>query len=163
MHIRAFLVLALPLWMAAAVVVAAEDPVAQFEREVRPILEERCFECHGPDKQKGGLRLDLKSGMLEGGDSGEPVVLPGKSDESPLVKIVSTSDPHERMPPKGEPLKPEQIRILRNWIEQGAHFPSPKQEDSEPVQMTKGMVITERDREFWSFQKPHRHEPQLIA
>lgn len=165
MRNRIILALALPLWMDFAVDTAgaAEDPVAQFEKEVRPILEEHCFECHGPNKQKGGLRLDLKSGMLEGGDSGEPVVLPGKSDDSPLVKIVSTSDPHERMPPKGEPLNPEQIRILKNWIEKGAHFPNPKPEDAEPAQVSKGMEVTDHDREFWSFQRPQRSEPQLTA
>jgi hypothetical protein len=157
MQIRILLALALPVG------VVAEDPIAQFEREVRPILEERCFECHGPDKQKGGLRLDLKSGMLEGGDSGEPVVLPGKVDESPLVKFVSTADPHERMPPKGEPLKPEQILVLRNWIERGAHFPESKEKHQETEPLMKGMIVTDHDREFWAFQKPQHHEPKLAS
>src|SRR4030095_16939092 len=143
MHSRTLLVLALPFWMdAAAVVVAAEgDPIEQFEKEVRPILEERCFECHGPKKQKGGLRLDLKSGMLEGGDSGEPAVLPGKSDGSPLVKVVSSKDPEERMPPKGEPLKPEQILVLKNWIDRGADFPGLKPDESEPVAVSTRMGL----------------------
>lgn len=165
MQFRTPLVLALSLWVDAAanMAVAAEDPIGQFEQEVRPILEEHCFECHGPDKQKGGLRLDLKSGMLEGGDSGEPVVIPGKSNDSPLVKIVSTSDPHERMPPKGEPLKAEQILVLKKWIEQGAHFPDLKVANQEPALVTKGMVITDHDREFWAFQRPHRHAPKLSA
>jgi hypothetical protein len=163
MHSRTLLVLALPLWMDAAAVVLAteEDPIEQFEKEVRPILEERCFECHGPKKQKGGLRLDLKSGMLEGGDSGEPAVLPGKSDGSPLVKVVSSKDPEERMPPKGEPLKPEQILVLKNWIDRGAHFPGLKPDEGELVAVSKGMEITDQDREFWAFQRPHRHEPKL--
>jgi cytochrome c553 len=164
MHSRTLLVLALPLWIdASAVVAAAEDPTAQFEKEVRPILEERCFKCHGPDKQKGGLRLDLKSGMLEGGDSGEPAVLPGKSDASPLVKLITSKDPEERMPPKGEPLKLEQILVLKQWIDGGAHFPGLKQEDQEVGPVAKGMVITDHDREFWAFQPPHRSEPKPTA
>ncbi len=78
--------------------------MAQFEQEVRPIFEKRCFECHGPDKQKGGLRLDLKSSALEGGESGEPAVVPGKSAESQLIKFVTSKDPDDAMPPKGERL-----------------------------------------------------------
>jgi hypothetical protein len=64
---------------------AGESPVEQFEREVRPILTEHCFKCHGPEKKKGGLRLDERAAMIGGGDSGEPAVVPGKSGESPLI------------------------------------------------------------------------------
>src|SRR5436190_15244058 len=88
---------------------AVEDPLTQFERDVRPVLEERCFECHGADKQKGGLRLDQKAGMFAGGDSGEPAVVPGKSDESQLIKFVTSSDPDDKMPPKGARLAPREI------------------------------------------------------
>src|SRR5687768_307552 len=117
---RLILPLALPLF-APLCLHAAEDPVAQFEHEVRPILKEHCFDCHGADKQKGGLRLDQKSGMLGGGDSGEPAVRPGNSAESPLVKLVASLEKDEMMPPKGERLKPEQLAALRKWIDNGAH------------------------------------------
>src|SRR4030095_13805211 len=94
---------------------------------------------------------------------GEPVVLPGKVDASPLVKIVSTTDPHERMPPKREPPKPEQILVLRNWISRGAHFPEPKEKPQGTEPLTKGMVVTAHDREFWAFQKPQHHQPKLAS
>src|SRR5436190_1948899 len=71
---------------------AADDLVAQFENEVRPILTERCVKCHGAEKQKGGLRLDISSGIHDGGDSEEPAVVPGNSGASPLIKRVSATD-----------------------------------------------------------------------
>ncbi len=138
---------------------AAEDPLAQFEREVKPILEARCFECHGPDKQKGGLRLDQKSGILGGGDSGEPAVRPGRSGESPLLQLVVSAEPDEMMPPKGERLKPEQVQALKKWIDHGAHVPADAESMDEPIIPAKGMVITAKDREFWSFQPPIRKTP----
>src|SRR5687767_2308832 len=105
---------------------AADEDLVQFEREVRPILAEHCFECHGPDKQKGGLRLDQKSGMLNGGDSEQPAVVAGKAGESQLIKRASSSDPEEAMPPKGSRLTPEQIARLKRWIDNGAHWPETK-------------------------------------
>src|SRR5689334_9927741 len=102
---------ALP-WMALAAR-AAEDPLAQFEREVRPLLEQKCFECHGPDKQKGGIRLDQKASMLGTGDSEQPVVVPGQSGASLLVKRLLSTDPDEAMPPKGRRLEPAQIASVK--------------------------------------------------
>jgi hypothetical protein len=148
--------------LATGSVLAGADPLTQFEREVRPILEERCFECHGPEKQKGGLRLDQKAGMFGGGDSGEPAVVPGKSGESQLIKLVSSSDPDDKMPPKGERLGPGQIAVLRHWIDGGAHWPS-KKEPEEVAAVGKGMIITARDREFWAFQPPRRSEAKCAS
>ena len=143
---------------------AGEDPVAQFEQEVRPIFEKRCFECHGPDKQKGGLRLDLKSSALEGGESGEPAVVPGKSAESQLIKFVTSKDPDDAMPPKGERLGAEQVAALKHWIDMGAHWPSSKPTaETVTTEAPEGMAITDREREFWSFQPPHRSEPALTG
>nr|MDQ3623000.1 DUF1549 domain-containing protein [Verrucomicrobiota bacterium] len=136
---------------------AAEDPVTEFERKVRPILEERCFECHGSEKQKGGLRLDQKAGLFGGGESGEPAVVPGKSGESPLIKLVSSTDPDESMPPKGKRLEPGQIATLKQWIDRGAHWPQ-NTAPEETEQTARGMVITDQDREFWAFQPPRRGE-----
>src|SRR3954465_7709776 len=76
-----------------------------FAKEIRPILEARCVSCHGPQKQKNGLRLDSKTTAMAGGDSGK-IIIPGKSAESPLFQRVSSSDKSERMPPTGEPLTP---------------------------------------------------------
>src|SRR5438093_7939015 len=64
-----------------------------FNQQVRPIFEKRCYECHGPQKQKSGLRLDQKSSALRGGDSGKPALLAGKSADSLLIQKISSRDP----------------------------------------------------------------------
>src|SRR5436190_17779544 len=94
-----------------------------YVRDVKPILESRCYECHGPKKQKNGLRLDQKAAALRGGDDGKPEWIPGKSAESPLILRVTSSDKEEVMPPKGERLTTEQIQVLRRWIDEGAVWP----------------------------------------
>src|SRR5262245_8665453 len=95
-----------------------------FKREIQPLFAERCYSCHGVDKQKGGLRLDRKIDALTGGDSGK-VIAPGKSAESLLIQNVAGLDPDNLMPPKGkgEPLSKEQIAVLRAWIDAGAAWP----------------------------------------
>ena len=93
-----------------------------FNKEVRPIFEARCFACHGPSKQKGSLRLDRKADLEKGGESGA-VVVRGKSAESVLVKHV-VGDELDRMPPNGAPLSRQQIDVIRRWIDQGATIPA---------------------------------------
>ena len=132
-----------------------EDPVVQFEREVRPVLEKRCWQCHGPDKQENGLRLDQRAALIAGGDSEKPAVIPGKSAESEIIKRVTTSDPHDVMPAKGERLTEEQITALKRWIDAGAHWPASSATPADGP-LTGGRV-TDRDREFWAFQPPRRH------
>src|SRR5436190_11171042 len=73
------------------------DPKVDFARDVLPILQSRCLDCHGPQKQRGGLRLDQKGTALEGGDSGK-VIVPGNSAASPLIKRVTSKDSKVRMP-----------------------------------------------------------------
>ena len=86
--------------------------------EVAGIFSGRCYECHGPEKQKGGLRLDALDPMMAGGESGVPALVPGKPDESPILLRVSLPpDDVDIMPSKGDPLTPEQIQVIRNWIE----------------------------------------------
>jgi mono/diheme cytochrome c family protein len=140
---------------------SAKDPLTEFEKDVRPIFEERCFECHGPDKQKGGLRLDQKDGLFAGGDSGDPAVIPGKSAESALIKMVTSTDPDETMPPKGKRLTPEQIISIKRWIDHGAHWPQPVEANSaDAIIPVKEVVISDADRKFWAFQPPHRAPPR---
>src|ERR1043166_2465762 len=139
---------------------AAVDLVEQFEKEVRPVLAEQCFKCHGPEKQKGGLRMDRKAGLLSGGDSGEPALSPGKSADSSLVARIVSLDPDQVMPPKGDRLKPEQVAAIKRWIDNGAHWPdSGKPEPEAAIAKTgasPGMIITDKDRDFWSFKVPTR-------
>ncbi|MBI2424129.1 MAG: DUF1549 domain-containing protein [Candidatus Hydrogenedentes bacterium] len=111
---------------AAAVTAAAElpEPAAiqvDFVRDVHAILAERCYECHGNGKRKGELQLDSREGLLKGGENG-PAILEGNSAESHLIQLVTATDPDDRMPPKGDPLKPEEIAILRAWIDQGLNW-----------------------------------------
>jgi mono/diheme cytochrome c family protein len=104
---------------------AAAPPVSRavdYVADVRPILSRSCYSCHGPDKQRGGLRLDLKAVALRGGDSG-PVIVPGRSADSLLVRYVAGLDSKTVMPPKGEQLSAQEIGILRAWIDEGANWP----------------------------------------
>ena len=93
-----------------------------FEKDVRPILETRCFECHGAARQRGGLRLDRVDAIRKGGTSG-PAVVSGKSAESLLIRHVGAVGNTVRMPPKGDALSAEQIGLLRAWIDRGTKGP----------------------------------------
>jgi mono/diheme cytochrome c family protein len=90
-----------------------------FSKEIRPIFEASCIKCHGRGKDKGGLRIDTRETLLKGSDSGA-VIVPGKSAESLLISLVQGFDPDSVMPKKGSHLTPEQIGLLRAWIDQGA-------------------------------------------
>jgi mono/diheme cytochrome c family protein len=92
-----------------------------FSKEIKPIFEASCIKCHGRGKDKGGLRIDTRETLLKGGDSG-PVVVPGKSADSLLIALVQGFDPDSVMPKKGSRLTPEQIGVLRAWIDQGAEW-----------------------------------------
>jgi mono/diheme cytochrome c family protein len=94
-----------------------------FARDIQPIFTVNCFKCHGPEKQKGGLRLDVKEAALRGGDNYAPVIRPGKSAESPLIHFVAGLVDDMVMPQKGGRLSSEQIGLLRAWIDQGAEWP----------------------------------------
>ena len=99
----------------------AAAPV-DFTKDIQPLLAQHCVKCHGPEKQKGELRLDGKVAALKGGDAGK-VIVPGKSAESLLVHFVAGLDPEKIMPPKGERLTARQVGLLRAWIDQGANWP----------------------------------------
>ncbi|MEQ1861357.1 MAG: DUF1553 domain-containing protein [Chthoniobacteraceae bacterium] len=108
--------------IALTIFIATRLHAVDFVRDVRPILAERCFECHGEKKQKANLRLDRKADALKGSDDG-PVIVSGKSAESALIERVLSHDEGERMPPKGERLTAAQIATLRTWIDAGAPWP----------------------------------------
>ena len=91
-----------------------------FEKHVQPLLAQKCHSCHGPDVQQAGLRLDKRQNAMRGGDYG-PVIIPGKSDDSKLIRRVVSGDGGMQMPPTG-PLSSEEIGILRAWIDQGVDF-----------------------------------------
>ncbi|WP_010582344.1 PSD1 and planctomycete cytochrome C domain-containing protein [Schlesneria paludicola] len=100
-----------------------------FNRDVRPILSDNCFLCHGPDdaNRKGGLRLDQRNGALAAAESGEKSIVPGKPEASELVRRILSDDADLVMPPtasKKSRLTKSQVTILRRWIEQGAEYTS---------------------------------------
>jgi mono/diheme cytochrome c family protein len=101
-------------------------PAIDFNRQIRPILSENCFACHGPDEKqrKAKLRLDTKEGAFAELRNGGHAIVAGKADESPLIDRVASGEPGTVMPPPktGKHLKPEQVELLRKWIDQGARW-----------------------------------------
>jgi cytochrome c553 len=95
---------------------AGERPIA-FGQDIQPLLSKRCFACHGPNGEEGLARFDERESILTDG-----VVVAGKPEESELLRRVASTDPNERMPPKGEPLSTAEIERLRRWIAEGAKF-----------------------------------------
>ena len=104
--------------------IAATDHI-EFDRQIRPILSDNCYRCHGPDEEarKAHLRLDQKESAL-GLIKGERIIIPGKSAESELIRRITSSDPDKHMPPPDShrALKPEQIELIRKWVDQGADW-----------------------------------------
>ena len=102
----------------------AKPRPVNFARDVRPILSDQCFACHGPDDKarKGGLRLDTKEGAFAKLEDGVLAIAPGKPDESELIARIESNDPDLHMPPKksGKQLTADQVAILRHWVEQGS-------------------------------------------
>ncbi len=104
----------------------APEATVDFNRDIRPILSNHCYACHGPDegKRKAGLRLDQKEVAYKALQSGMVALVPGKPEESELVRRITATSETERMPLKkfGKPLSKAQIDLLRKWVEQGAEY-----------------------------------------
>lgn len=122
--------------------VSAADERVDYQKQIKPVLVERCVACHGALRQEAGLRLDTATFAIKGGESG-PAIKPGDIEGSLLLKRISASDESERMPPEGLPLKPEQIAAIRTWISQKAEAPSNEQPERHP-------------RDHWAFRTPVR-------
>ena len=137
---RGLISLALVSSLGATVLAGAETKI-DFKRQVQPLLAQRCYECHGEKKQKSGVRFDRKSAAFKGGDSGKPALVAGHSADSPLLQRILSTDPEEMMPPKGEKLSPDQIALLKQWIDEGATWP----DDASSV-----------DNKPWAYEKPIR-------
>jgi hypothetical protein len=120
-----------------------------FERRIRPVLVEKCYACHSGKlrEPKANLQLDSRGALRKGGDSG-PVVVPGKPEQSRLLKAVSYTDFHLRMPPAGK-LPDAVIDDFRAWIAMGA--PDPRTEETAARRGPAGIDL-ERGRRFWAFQ-----------
>ncbi len=94
-----------------------------YHRQIAPLLEARCLECHRGNKAKGDLRLDRREHAFRGGESDGPAIVPGKPNQSALIARVKSADPDLVMPPKGKPLTRDEVALLEQWIAQGARWP----------------------------------------
>ena len=105
---------------------AAPAPAPDFQRDVRPILSRQCFACHGPDEhaRKSGLRLDLREAALAPAKSGKRAIVPGKTDQSELVRRITTTDHNKVMPPADtkKQLTSAERDTLRRWVAAGADY-----------------------------------------
>ncbi|MFT5092197.1 MAG: hypothetical protein ACI93T_001016 [Porticoccaceae bacterium] len=139
----------------AVAVASGQEPTPEqsrfFEEKVRPLLVEQCFRCHSETKQEGDLRLDARSAILAGGESG-PAVVVGKPDDSLLIDAVryrSLEMPPDRRLPKSE------VDVLVKWVEMGAPWPGSGDEDV-LIPRRPGLAITAADRNYWAFQPIRR-------
>ncbi|MBI5774410.1 MAG: DUF1549 domain-containing protein [Verrucomicrobia bacterium] len=126
-----------------------------FEKKIRPLLIENCYECHSQqkDKSKGGLQLDTRAALLKGGDTG-PAVVPGEPDKSLLIHAVRYTHGDLKMPPKDKRLAPEKIADLEAWVKMGA--PDPR---SGGIQNSEFRI--QNSKKHWAFQPVQ--EPPLPA
>ena len=129
---------------------AAKAQAVDFVRDVRPIFEQACNQCHGPKKAMGQLRLDERGPALKGGISG-PVIIPGKGQESRLVQRLLGLGGEARMPLGGQPLTEAQINLIRAWIDQGADWPGASGPGGEP-----------QIARHWAYVKPVRPTPPAV-
>ena len=121
---------------------SAQAPTVNFIRDIRPILARNCYECHGPDEEhrKGDLRLDTQDGAFKSqGDL--TAFVPKNVEQSEAIRRILSTDDNERMPPpkSGKTVTPEQVELLKRWIEQGAPWSS-----------------------HWAYEKPARHAPPVV-
>ena len=122
-----------------------------FLRDIQPIFATACYECHGSERQKGGLRLDQKTAALKGGDIG-PLLVPGRGEESLLLQaIAGTKEDLAQMPKKREPLTPAQMGLVRAWIDQGADWPET------------AAAKAKDPRKHWAFTPPVRPKVPVVG
>jgi hypothetical protein len=117
-----------------------------FKNDILPLFEDYCIDCHGPDKQKSGFRVDRRVYLLKGGDSGLSAVIPSDPKKSYLIEVIQSDDPEISMPPKGGPLFEDEIELLEKWIAEGAEWPGQMDEK------------IEEGTDHWAFQPVERPE-----
>lgn len=144
--------------------VMADDHLEFFEKRVRPALVAHCYSCHSVESKElqGGLRLDIKAGWETGGDSGQPTVIPGKPDDSPLVQSIEHAEGSSAMPPKQARLSAEVIADLRKWIETGAVDPRAGEMAQRDKQADWEAIYQQR-LHWWSLKPLSQETPPLVA
>lgn len=132
------------------------DQIEFFEKEIRPILANRCQDCHGPDAQEANLRLDSRASILKGGDTG-PSIMPGNPEASELIDAIHYSADSYQMPPDGK-LNDDEIAALTRWVQEGAPWPA---EEAAAASASDEFNLEERAR-HWSFQPVKEIEPPAV-
>ncbi|WP_182870197.1 PSD1 and planctomycete cytochrome C domain-containing protein [Stieleria mannarensis] len=125
-------------------VTSANVAAIDFQRDIEPIFQNHCIDCHGPEEQANQFRLDRLANLLSGGNSGEPAVVPGDPDASYLLRLIKHEEPDREMPPDGK-LSSDEIELIRGWIADGARTPASYGPAKETIQL-----------DHWSFRPLHR-------
>lgn len=112
--------IAATLGLSAQLLWAADE--VDFANDIQTVLAKKCYACHGPDLQEGGIRFDDRATLVAEADSGETPIVPGKVDDSELIRRILSEDESERMPPEGKPLSESEVVAFRLWIESGAEY-----------------------------------------
>ena len=113
--------------LSSAILIGSAQAAPDYARDVKPILARHCYECHGAEKQKSGLRLDSRVAAFRPAESGDTVIVPGKGAASPLIQRVVSLDPDEQMPPRrgaNSGLGKKEIETLQAWIDAGTDWPA---------------------------------------
>ena len=165
---RGWLVLPWVVALLAAWRGAAGDEAAPgiefFESRVRPVLVAHCYRCHSAEAEdlKGGLRLDIRAGWQQGGESGEPAIVPGKPDESLLIRAVRHEQGVSAMPPDEGRLPGPAVRDLVEWVRMGA--PDPREGAAGPGRPGGGWEAEfQRRLDWWSLQPLREAAPPEVA
>ena len=134
----------------------AQKPVSQvqapvdFARDIQPILQNTCYECHGPKKTKAHLRLDSRAGITKGGETGT-IIVPGNSEKSLIVRRLLGLDGDDRMPKDGDPVPAAQIALIRSWIDQGAVW-----QDTGEAAVVSTSQAGHEEQTHWAYRRPSR-------
>ncbi|HEV3486678.1 MAG TPA: DUF1549 domain-containing protein, partial [Vicinamibacterales bacterium] len=118
----AFILASALCWVSVQAQNAAPAQPVDYVRDIQPLFAKYCYECHGSQKARGRLRLDLRAAALKGGMTG-PAIVPGNSEWSPLVRRLLGLDGEDQMPKDADPLPAHEIALIRAWIDQGAAWP----------------------------------------
>lgn len=135
--------------LAAPLTTQAEE--INFDRDIKPIFDERCAHCHGEDEQESGLRLDLRANLLEGGDSGLAAIVPGEASKSYLMDVIKHFDDAVAMPPDEDKLSDQKINLIERWIKEGAQWPGQME------------TVEKEKSDLWSFQPVKRADIPTVA
>jgi cytochrome c553 len=142
-------------------VLEADEGADHFEKHIRPVLATRCYGCHNGKMSapQGGLVVDSKEGLLRGGKSGAPAIVPGKPDDSVLIRAIQHANKDLKMPP-GKPLPKEQVDAFIDWVKMGA--PDPRTGGVMPIAETPA-YDWQAEKKHWAYQPVGDPQPPTIA